>query len=170
MKKIFFGGDIDGASGMYLCQTIHDVLEEDKNEKILIYICSSGGELEAVISVCDYINNIKKSADISICASGMCASGALCILLTADKRFATKNTLFMWHKGNVSFDSYNANMAMEYIKINETIFNKFFNAIIESSGVTKEFIKDISNKEADIWFNTKKATSYGVIEKTRKIE
>ena len=72
----------------------------EKRKPIRIIVANSGGSLEAARMVCEVVK-ISKTPIYGI-AIGVCASAASMIYLSCHKRFATKNSYWIFHTGSCS--------------------------------------------------------------------
>ena len=85
-----------------ICQEI-DKANLDANFNSILLIINSGGGNDSWVMLHDYIKLSQKTVNTLAC--GWCASAGMQILQAGVKRYASKNTLFLVHRGNVRFDS-----------------------------------------------------------------
>lgn len=120
-------------------------IPEDKLKPITIYINSNGGDA----NVCTYLVEIIEKSRIPIHCRvlSVAASAGLYITIACHKRFASKNSIFLLHKGSVAFagNTGEAEDFMEFYK--QEVGGIFDDLILRRTKITTEELKKIRRNE-----------------------
>lgn len=130
---------------------------------IKIYIDSVGGDVMATFTIIDTIKMSKTPVwTINI---GMAYSGGFFVLLAGHKRFAYKNSSFLFHEGSTgsSGDAHKFNNWADFYK---KILKKLKQHTLENSKITDEQYEDHSKD--DWWFTAEEALEYGIFDEIIK--
>ncbi len=120
-------------------------IPEDKLKPITIYINSDGGDA----NVCTYLVEVIENSRIPIHCRvlSIAASAGLYITMACHKRFASKNSIFLLHKGSVAFMG-NTGEAEDFIEFyKEEIGGIFDDLILRRTKITPDELKKIRRNE-----------------------
>lgn len=163
-RTIWIDGEIDGLT-LDVVSKIIRWNQEDKNisirnrKPIKILFNSVGGNLD-VEEILVSVIKLSKTPVYGI-ALGMVASAASLIFLSCHKRFALKNSYFIFHRGSCQNLGGNYNeiqAAMEDYKIQVEKMEKFY---IENTGYTEEEVK--KNIATDWYIRGEECLEKGII-------
>jgi len=130
-------------------------------EPILLYIDSSGGEVYSGFGLVNVMNS--SATDIITIVRGKAMSMAFLIALAGKKRYAYKNTTFMYH--DVSTSTYGKTEEFKReVKEMERIGKKYDDLVSEWSYITQEELDDKKIHVIDWYFDGVKAIDLGVID------
>ena len=151
-----------------LCNDLK-VLKSMDIKKVLIYMNSGGGSAMDGLAVSDLIR-IEKNAgvEITVDAYGIVASAAIPIFLSASKRVASKNTIFMMHPAAL----WKWGMFSETLKDLDSqremlimLRGLYAGIVVENSNLTKEEM--LAMMEKDTWFLAPQAKEWGMIDEIK---
>ena len=117
----------------------------EKLKPLTIYINSYGGSVDT----CSYLIEVIENSRIPIHCRvlSVAASAALYMTIACHKRFASKNSILLLHKGSIQIygNMSEAEDIMDFYK--EEIGSLFDDLIIRKTNITKEELKKIRRKE-----------------------
>jgi len=120
-------------------------IPSDKLRPLTIYMNSYGGSVDT----CSYLIEVieKSRVPIHCRVLSIAASAALYMTIACHKRFASKNSIFLLHKGSIQIygNMGEAEDIMEFYK--EEVGSLFDDLIIRRTNITKEELKKIRRKE-----------------------
>lgn len=120
-------------------------IPQEKLKPITIYISSDGGDA----NVCTYLVEVIEKSRIPIHCRvlSVAASAGLYIAISCHKRYASKNSIFLLHKGSVAFMG-NTGEAEDFIEFyKEEIGGIFDDLILRRTKITAEELKKIRRNE-----------------------
>jgi len=168
-RKIYLFGEINKESVLNTIVQIHS-LEDRSNEDIEILINSDGGYVVDCLALIDVMNF--SNCDFKTIALGTTASAACLIISngTEGKRFAGKNTDFMFHEVYGDIPDFRISNAKYHEEEAKKIQNKFTSIFAINTGKTKKEIEKTFYKtnEKDRFFTSKEAKEFGIIDKILK--
>lgn len=150
-RILYYNGEIADVTLDYLALPILALNEEEKDipeselNPITIWLNSYGGSSDVALYLIDIIRNSRIPIHVKVMS--MAASAGLYIALACHKRIASKNSIFLLHKGSYSLGG-NANEVediMEFYK--GQVDEKFVNLILETTKISKEELKKIRRNE-----------------------
>ena len=151
-----------------LCSDLK-VLKSMDIKKVWIYMNSGGGSAMDGLAVSDLIRIAKNDdVEITIDAYGIVASAAIPIFLSASKRIASKNTIFMMHPAAVwkwgmfseTMKDLDSQMTMLLM-----LRNLYANIVVDNSNRTKDEV--LAMMEKDTWFLAPQAQEWGMIDEIK---
>jgi ATP-dependent Clp protease protease subunit len=117
----------------------------EKLKPLTIYINSYGGSVE----ICSYLIEVIENSRVPIHCRvlSIAASAALYMTIACHKRFASKNSILLLHKGSIQIQGNmgEAEDIMDFYK--EEIGSLFDDLIVRRTKITKEELKKIRRKE-----------------------
>lgn len=132
----------------------------EKLRPLIIYMNSYGGSADA----CSYLIEVIENSRIPIHCKvlSMAASAGLYITIACHKRYGSKNSIYLLHKGSIQLrgNMGEAEDIMDFYK--EEIGSIFDDLIIRRTKITKEELKKIRRKET--YCLGEKALEYGFID------
>jgi ATP-dependent protease ClpP protease subunit len=134
--NIYLFNEINFENVKNTIQEINKANLDDKTDKILITICSSGGLLNPTFALCEHIRLSKKP--VYCLATGYCASGGVAILQCGVERLATANTRFMVHSSNHKIEKASYEEILEFQPQAQFLHDHFINLTVTRSGMTLE--------------------------------
>lgn len=120
-------------------------IPQEKLKPITIYISSDGGDA----NVCTYLVEVIEKSRIPIHCRvlSVAASAGLYIAISCHKRYASKNSIFLLHKGSVAFMG-NTGEAEDFIEFyKKEIGGIFDDLILRRTKITAEELKKIRRNE-----------------------
>jgi len=91
-EDIYLFGEITDAEACKMVQMVDRI--RLYGDKVRLWICSMGGDVGGALAIHDALKRFPGSEAI---ATGNCQSAALLVLLGAERRWATPNTIFFNH-------------------------------------------------------------------------
>ena len=155
--KLFINGEISEETSQYF----FDKVLSSKGKKLDIYINSSGGCSYAAVSIMHFIKQAGK--EVTTIALGECCSAAFFIYLLGDKRYATKYTLFMNHKDEVSSPSSTVHSLKGLTEATLKVCGLMEDDMASWMGITKKQHQKMLQKDA--WFTAQQAKRLGIVDK-----
>lgn len=166
--RILLYGDFDDDLARDIVEKLH-YLREKKIRNIYLYICSSGGEVDAANAILDQINIMKRLKHrVHTIADGKAYScGAIILAFGSPRyRFAKENASIMLHP--ISYE-----METDYIT-NQTVFNEFAKArydifieqLAKACGYkNKTDIQGFREQvEKTLWLDADSAREFGIVD------
>jgi len=162
-RSIAFWGEVDEESSLNFISQLMELSFQYPEEPITVYLNTTGGSFMDAYAIYDAIQACK--SPVTIIATGFCASAGLTILCAAEKRFATKNTLFFYHQTILKSDR-------ELISIETSIgtaeayklcHDMYDRTIIATTGMTKEQWKENFKDRTVKYFTAQEALELGFI-------
>lgn len=165
-RKIFLWGEINTETSLRTIQLLKFL--NSKNKKpIILYINSSGGEVEDGLSIIDEINGIKKEGtEIWVVAQGQACSMAAFILVAGTYSYATENTTIMLHPmwGDTAEENNNKlKRSVDFYDKKEELLIKL---VAKKSGKTTPSKFKVLKEEIDktLWLSAEQAKKHGIID------
>ena len=165
-RKIFLWGELNTETSLRTIQLLKFL--NSKNKKpIILYINSSGGEVEDGLSIIDEINGIKKEGtEIWVVAQGQACSMAAFILVAGTYSYATENTTIMLHPmwGDTAEENNNKlKRSVDFYDKKEELLIKL---VAKKSGKTTPSKFKVLKEEIDktLWLSAEQAKKHGIID------
>ena len=156
-------GSINQSEALFLWRDM-TILKNRGIKKLSMYINSGGGQAPAGMSMADTLRLAGASGmHVEIHASGMVASAAVPIYLSAEKRSASKNTTFMIHRGTIfkwqtSETLSDLNSQREMMQMSE---DQYITFVEERTTLTRKEIEEKLDKTT--WFTAEQAKEWGFV-------
>lgn len=146
-------------AGMYLSQMGQVNPTTRESAHIEMKVTTPGGEIISGYRLIDAMESAP--FPIHTIATGTVASMGIPLLVTGEKRYATKNAIFLIHQlsggvGGKYKDIY------DHLKLIEILQQKLNQTIVKRSNLSLEQIKSLMDGET--WFDSKQALKYGLID------
>ena len=134
--------------------------EEDGSAPINLYINSPGGDVDAGYAIFDLVRFI--SAPVNCISTGLTASAAVVILLSAEKenRLSMPNSRFLMHQPSTGVRGSTADIRIEANEIVK-MRNKLNELISSETGQPKEKVEKDTTR--NYWIGAEEALEYGLI-------
>jgi ATP-dependent protease ClpP protease subunit len=169
--KVYIKGQIGGeyidengnnVNGVSLTDVVSQVQALKGSDEIHVIINSPGGSVEVGDSIFNYLKEVK---GIKTIASGLCASIATKIHLSAEKenRFIEEGTVYMIHNPLFTNVSGNADELKEMAQYLEPIEKDLVNMYSKTTGLEKSAIKGMMKQETE--FTATQAVELGFASK-----
>jgi len=169
--KVYIKGQIGGeyidengnkVEGVSLTDVVSQVQALKGSDEIHVIINSPGGSVEVGDSIFNYLKEVK---GIKTIASGLCASIATKIHLSAEKenRFIEEGTVYMIHNPLFTNVSGNADELKEMAQYLEPIEKDLVNMYSKTTGLEKSAIKGMMKQETE--FTATQAVELGFASK-----
>lgn len=169
--KVYIKGQIGGeyidenrnkVDGVSLTDVVSQVQALKGSDEIHVIINSPGGSVEVGDSIFNYLKEVK---GIKTIASGLCASIATKIHLSAEKenRFIEEGTVYMIHNPLFTNVSGNADELKEMAQYLEPIEKDLVNMYSKTTGLEKSAIKGMMKQETE--FTATQAVELGFASK-----
>lgn len=167
-REILLFGEIDEkkAKGFILrARYIHS--RSPKNQPLLIFINSGGGDVDFAISIIEEIKSISRDREVYTIGTGQVMSAAIFILAAGSKRYGCEYTSYMMHP--FSYEPHTESVIHEQFKEQVLHTDKVYNNLITDLAITcgkkepkqiKKFREDI---QKNIWLDTDGALEFGLI-------
>ncbi len=168
-RRLFLWDDVDADSAKNLIQQIKCLWRKDNTKPIYLYIHSNGGDIFAQAAIVDEIQNITalQGEFYTICNGNACSSAANILAMgTPGYRYATPHSCIMMHSASCSMGDTKLHEQkgwIEYIHKHQIEITNLIGKACGKSGPAKlkKFNDDLKNA---VFFNTKEAIKYGVID------
>lgn len=165
-RKIYLFGDIETNNILHVIYQIHN-LESKSNEDIEIIINSYGGYVVDCFALIDVMDASK--CDFRVVVLGMAASAACLIASngTPGKRYAGKNSEFMFHEvmSSMPMETRQSDMPM-LLKDTKRVQDRFTKIFSKNTGRSKEEIKDkFYGLTQDVYMTANQSKEFGIIDK-----
>ncbi len=165
MSKLFenrilrIDSEINEEVSKIICSSLLILDQEDSKKPIQLYINTPGGSVIDGLAIIDTMMLI--SAPIHAIAIGLVASMGIPILVSADKRYSTKNTRFMIHNVSAGARGHIEDMK---IQINNTeILGSLSDKIMfNNTTVTPNIYKKKASR--DWWLSSEEALEYNIVD------
>ena len=159
-RYILLYDEINNLSGDMVCSKLRAMDYLDNKKPITLEINSPGGMVAYGLSIIDTISNIK--APVNTIISGQACSMAAMISIVGDKRYITKNSVWMQHSSSDMLGGY-----VQHIKDATAFLIKMearMNAIIKQS--TKLSTRQMTQiKNGELWLFAPECVEYGIVDK-----
>lgn len=119
-------------------------LPKDKRKKIYIYVNSDGGDCVCGTMILSAITY--SITPIVTVGFAKCASMASYILAAGHERYCFPNTIVLYHDGQTGYVS-SGNKGKDIQKFYDKLDERMTSFMIEHTGMTKEFIEEIKDRE-----------------------
>jgi len=162
-RYILLYDEINNCSGDMVCSKLRAMDYLDHKLPITLEINSPGGMVSYGLSIIDTIENIK--APVHTIISGEACSMAAMISIVGNKRFITKNSVFMQHSSSDMLGGYIQHIkdATAFLVKMETRMNKI---IKSKTRLNAKQMNQIRNGE--LWLFADECLEYGVVDKIIK--
>jgi ATP-dependent Clp protease protease subunit len=150
-RIIYYNGDIDESTIdliaiPILAKNIDEAdIPEDKLEPITIWLNSYGGNSDVALFLINVIENSRIPIHVRVLS--VAASAGLYLIIACKRRYASKNTIFLLHKGSYSLGG-NANAvedAMDFYK--GQVDAVIVDLILRKTKITETELKKIRRNE-----------------------
>jgi ATP-dependent protease ClpP protease subunit len=151
----------------FLADHIQDILMQNLNDSITIYINSPGGYAYSGLALYDFIKEIK--VPVRCVINGECASAATLIFLACDKREMSDNSCFLMHQcswGDVGDNRYMQDQAENSRKLMAQL-RKIY---MEETNIGKEYTDEKEREayiqsilEHDRYFSKEECKQLGIL-------
>lgn len=151
----------------FLADHIQDILMQNLNDSITIYINSPGGYAYSGLALYDFIKEIK--VPVRCVINGECASAATLIFLACDKREMSDNSCFLMHQcswGDVGDNRYMQDQAENSRKLMSQLRKIYMN----ETGIGKEYTDEKEREayiqsilEHDRYFSKEECKQLGIL-------
>ena len=134
-------------------------------KKAVVYLNSPGGEAYQGIAIADEFRLAKGDIHVTIEGRGLIASAAIPVLLMADKRIVSKNTIFLIHPSKIwKWGSFIEGLdeLKSQAKMLEILENRYAQILVDRSNITKE--KALEMMSTDTWFLAEQAKEWGMVD------
>lgn len=159
-RYILLYDEINNCSGDMVCSKLRAMDYLDHTAPISLEINSPGGMVSYGLSIIDTIENIK--APVYTIISGEACSMAAMISIVGNKRFITKNSVWMQHSSSDMLGGY-----VQHIKDATAFLIKMeerMNKIIKSR--TKLSARQMNQiRNGELWLFAKEAKEFGIVDK-----
>jgi len=159
-RYILLYDQIDNCSGDMVCSKLRAMDYLDHVTPISLEINSPGGMVSYGLSIIDTIENIK--APVHTIISGEACSMAAMISIVGNKRYMTKNSVWMQHSSSDMLGGY-----VQHIKDATAFLIKMeerMNRIIKSK--TKLSARQMNQiRNGELWLFAKEAKKFGIVDK-----
>ena len=141
-----------------------NIEEEDipteKLKPITIWLSTNGGDIIPTLYTIDVIQKSRIPIHVKVLA--IAASAGLYLTIACHKRFGSKNTVYLLHKGSLSLggDTSAVEDTMDFFK--GPIDEKFVKLIVDKTKITEEELKKIRRNETYVL--GEEALTYGFID------
>lgn len=174
-RDIFFNGSVNSSSMGQITNHVITISTQDENkrkieeaqgreytpEPIRLFIDSNGGELLSCFGVCSVL--MASRTPVHTYVTGSALSAAFLITICGDKRFCFPHSTLMYHQ--LSFGVYGSAKEVEDEHVNSKQVQKHMEQLVrERTGITKEKLKEVYQKNEDWYFTPKQAKQYKVID------
>jgi ATP-dependent Clp protease protease subunit len=164
-RRVFLYGPIDEVMAENVVKGLTFMQSMNPDRKITIFVSSEGGCIYSMFEMYDAIRRCK--CIIETVASGKCMSAAPLIVAAGDdgNRFATPNCSFMLHDG---WDDIGALRRAELdilSKHMDDLRYRWADCMAEHTNQDRRFWLQITNKNADSYFDAQQALEYSIVDK-----
>lgn len=134
-------------------------LKPEERKPIFLYIISGGGDILSGLGLITIIQN--SETPVYTINTSYCCSMAFFIFEAGHKRFATLDSVFLDHDGEIGlFQSFNK--AMDTIKFHEKLTERLYKIIAAKSKLTIEDLYNINREEK--WYFGNEAKELGLVD------
>lgn len=145
------------------------LLRNREIKRLYIFLLSPGGAAYQGLSISDEIRLLKAdNVYVEIHGSGLIASAAVPIFLSASKRVASKNTTFLLHPaalGKGGYFSETLSDLQSQAKMIQMINDQYVGIVVGNSKVTDEQARRMIEK--DTWISIDEALEYGFVDEIK---
>lgn len=121
-------------------------IPEEELQPLTIYLNSYGGSADACVHLIEIIENSRIPIHCRVLS--IAASAGLYILLACKHRTASKNSVFLLHKGSITLGNTNFSEAEEILDFYKgEVQDKFDDLILRRTKITKDKLKKIRRNE-----------------------
>lgn len=150
------------ATPILLLNELEKDIPTEKLKPVTIWLSSYGGSADACAFVCETIE--KSRIPIHCKVLSIAASAGLYITIACHKRIASKNSIFLLHKGSISLGHANMGEAEDLISFyKDEIGGIFDDLILRRTKITADELKKIRRNET-YCLSEKALNKYGFID------
>ena len=134
-------------------------------KKAVIYLNSPGGEAFQGMAIADEFRLAKGDIYVTIEGRGLIASAAIPVLLMADKRVVSRNTVFLIHPSKMwkwGFFAEGLRELKSQTRMFEILEARYIQILVDRSKITKE--KAVKMMDMDTWFLADQAKAWGMVD------
>jgi len=135
-------------------------------KEVIIYLNSPGGAAFQGMSITDEMRVLKElGIKITVEGRGLIASAAIPVFLMADKRIATKSTIFLIHPAALSkwgFFTETLSDLQSQAKLITMLQESYAESVSAGSNLSKERVLEMMKQ--DHWFTAQEAKEFGFID------
>ncbi len=128
---------------------------------IEIWINTGGGDLEEMFGFYDLIKNCKN--EVTTVGFGSVQSAGCLLLAAGDRRYATENLWFMWHRSSSSLEDYSYHEAKSALNAWERMHKQWCKLMSACSTHTPKFWDD-KTKTGELWLNAAQLKQHGIVD------
>lgn len=165
-RKVFLWGEIDTGLSLRVVQQLKYLYNKDRENPIILYVNSGGGEVEAGLAIIDEITNIVKSGtEIWVVVQGQACSMGAYLLSAGTYSYATQNSTIMLHPiWGESVEENNNKLKRSvdfYTKKEEILFKSIAKKCNKTAPAKFKLLKE--EIEKTLWLSADDAKKYGLI-------
>jgi len=135
-------------------------LSDDKIEKIVVYVDSNGGDLDALFSMAEIIECSTKPV-VTVNAGKSLSAGAILFSLGEERWMAPASRL-MFHNVQVTAISMDSEDMKRYLNTVSRMNEEWIKRVIKKSNLTqKQFNNLLKDSNGELYLNAKEAIKYG---------
>uniref|UniRef100_A0A6H2A2E2 Putative protease n=1 Tax=viral metagenome TaxID=1070528 RepID=A0A6H2A2E2_9ZZZZ len=137
-------------------------------KEAVIYLNSPGGEAFQGMAITDEFRIVKKDIHLTVEGRGLIASASIPVFLAADKRIASKNTIFLIHPASLTkwgFFTESLNDLKSQTLMIEILNEMYAESVAGHSKLSKEKVLELMKQ--DNWFTAQKAFEMGFIDEIK---
>lgn len=153
-------GPITAEGCFHIQEQLDNIIKQNKYFKINMYIQSTGGSLLPTFALVDYIK--RSSIPIDTYINGFVASAATLISVSGNKRYITKNSLFLIHSLRAGIGEVNFNQLEDHYLNSGNMMNIVKNIYKENSEIDDEKLEYLL--QHDLWLNATECLKYKLVD------
>ena len=158
-RQIWLDEEIEDASTGFIIRAIDEMIDDDPDKPIDIYVNSYGGSVYDGLGLCDHIQDL--DVEVRTHVKGKIMSMALIIFAMGDKRYASKRASFMAHSLSSGTEGKVFEQKID-VKEAERLNNVLLDMLEEKTNKSRAWWKkEIEYK--DLYFNKTKAIDIGIV-------
>ena len=164
-RMVYLFGEIEQSTILDVIAQIH-ILEKKSNEDITLFINSDGGYISDCLALIDVMNS--SLCDIHTVVLGRAASAACLVASngTIGKRFAGKNSEFMYHEATSFLPEVKPSQMSYFAKEFARIEQKCNRLFMQNTGRCLDDIKEVFlSSYLDRWMAAREAKQFGIVDK-----
>lgn len=166
-RKVYLHGTMEGKDEEGLEpgpteKTIKALLFLDKNPGgIQLWVNTPGGSVVEMFGLYDIIRSLESEVT-TIGFGQVCSAGGL-ILVAGDKRFATRNCMFMSHLGenDLSGDLYTME---DQINFDKKLHERWVELMAKHTSKDKRWWRELHKRKRELWLSSEDMLKHGIID------
>jgi len=132
-------------------------------KKLKIFLNSFGGGMYAGFAIADQLKRAADRFEVSIYASGVVASAAVMVFISAENRFSTEDAFFMVHE--ISTGGGNSSMSSSEVKLMNNLMDmltaRYIKNLVKGTNKTEDEWRGMMKEET--WFSAQEALDWGLV-------